>query len=197
MTTVPSSNLPEDESAFEQELRALYRAALLDETFQNQVVDSFHLLPAESQRMLHPREQALVQDIRLTNTTRAKLLDVMPLCQPASALACKPAKGWQRWLLPQWIMLPATLMAGLLLGSILPRFLLLPTLNNDLTRGQSQVSPSVPPASTPATGTMQQNPQQWLLNIAELLRQGKVAQARQELQAFELLYPGYQPPPSP
>ena len=43
------------------------------------------------------------------------------------------------------------------------------------------------------TDAIRQNPQQWLEAIAELLRQGKVAQARAELQAFELQHPNYQP----
>lgn len=184
-----------DDQAFEQELRALYRAALLDEDFQQQLASDLRSLPAGEQAGLQAAEQTLLRDATLSETARVRLLDTLPPCQAQPAISSQQA-WWQRWLPRPWLLLPATLLAGVLLGGLLPS-LWLPPASDDLTRGHSLPVAPVAPANTPVDASIRQNPQQWLLVIADLLRQGKVAQARQELQAFGLLYPNYQPPPSP
>lgn len=197
---------PEDK-AFDQELRALYQASLLDEDFQHQLADSLRALPEDAQSHLREPEKALLQDANLTSATHAKLLDAIPACAPPpkspespKSLSERFTAKWRHWFIPPMLALPTTLVMGLLLGLLLP-VLLQPDLPDDTIRGHSASDPKVASGieSTESeqgkiTDEIRQQQQQWLGLIAELLRQGKVAQAREELQMFELLHPDYQPP---
>ncbi len=208
MSTTNSSPFPPDDKAFDLELRALYRAALLDENFQQQVADSLCSLPQEVQQSLSESEQALLQNASLSQESRAKLLGIKPVCQSSPSLAERFAAGLRHWLLPPVLALPATLVMGLLLGLLLP-VLLQPAPQEDTLRGHPVPGSAAVVSGNESgesgkqaeqgkiTDAVRQQPQQWLVLIAELLQQGKVAQAREELQAFELLYPDYPPPPSP
>lgn len=206
MTT--ENQRPLDDDNFEQELAKLYRAALLDEKFQQQVRQDLQTLPASVQAELQPAEQVFVQEESLSAAAKARLLDMIPPCRQQQPAPVKPQPWWRKLLTANWassllpgpvFSIPAALMAGVLFGVLLPT--LLSDLNQPeyVTRGGDIDKSTVTRPEAQAgvqngiTDAIRQNPQQWLEAIAGLLRQGKVAQARAELQAFELQYPNYQP----
>lgn len=207
--TTETQRPQDDGDAFEQELAKLYRAALLDEQFQQQVQQDLQTLPASAQAELQPAEQVFVQEETLSAAAKARMLDMIPPCrQPTAAAPSKPLPWWRKLLTANWgssllpgpvFSIPAALMAGALFGVLLPT--LLSGLNQPeyVTRGgEAEKGVVTQPdeqagAQNGITDAIRLNPQQWLEAIAELLRQGKVAQARAELQAFELQHPNYQP----
>lgn len=194
-----NASRPEDDKAFDQELKALYKASLLDENFQQQVAENLRSLPTDIQSRLRTSEQAMLDEVSLTTERQAKLLAATPACQRSESLIKRLAAGLRQWLVPPALALPTTLVAGVLLGLFVPALLQtqLPddTFRGDPAPGSGEVvsgSESAKPGEI--TDAVRQQPQQWLVLITELLRQGKIAQAREELQAFELLHPDYQPP---
>ncbi|MEB4589451.1 hypothetical protein VSS37_00525 [Candidatus Thiothrix sp. Deng01] len=206
--TIDNQQPLEDDDAFGQELAKLYRTALLDEQFQQQVRQDLQALPTNVQADLLPAEQVFVQEETLSAAAKARMLDMVPPCRQPQAAPVKPQSWWRKLLAADWassllpgpaFSIPAALMAGVLFGVLLPT--LLPSLQQPeyVTRGGQVDKGIVTHPDTQAgeqngiTDEVRQNPQQWLAAIAELLRQGKVAQARAELQAFELQYPNYRP----
>ena len=196
------------DDTFDQELTSLYRAALLDEDFQQQVRQDLQTLPDAALADLKAVEQVFVQDESLSAAMKARLLDMVPPCSKRQSAPVKPQPWWRKLLSADWassllprpvFSIPAALMAGMLFGVLLPT--LLSSLNQPdyVTRGGETDKGAVTRphvrvgAQNGITDATRQNPQQWLEAIAELLRQGKVAQARAELQAFELQHPNYQP----
>lgn len=207
MTTETQRPL-DDDDAFEQELAKLYRAALLDEQFQQQVQQDLQTLPASAQAELQPAEQVFVREETLSAAAKVRMLEMIPPCSQRQPALAKPQPWWRKLLTANWassllpgpiFSIPAALMAGALFGVLLPT--LLSGLNQPeyVTRGGEVDKSAViqPDAQAGAqngiTDAIRQHPQQWLEAIAELLRQGKVAQARAELQVFELQHPNYQP----
>lgn len=206
--TTETQRPQDDDDAFEQELAKLYRAALLDEQFQQQVQQDLQTLPASAQAELQPAEQVFVQEEKLSAAAKARMLDMIPPCRPQQAVPAKPQPWWRKLLAADWassllpgpvFSIPAALMAGVLFGVLLPTLLSSLHQPEYVTRGGEVDKGAVtrPDAQVGAqngiTDAVRQHPQQWLEAIAELLRQGKVAQARAELQAFELQHPNYRP----
>lgn len=206
--TTETQRPQDDDDAFEQELAKLYRAALLDEQFQQQVQQDLQTLPASAQAELQPAQQVFVQEEKLSAAAKARMLDMIPPCRQQQPAPTKTQPWWRKLLTANWgssllpgpvFSIPAALMAGALFGVLLPT--LLSGLNQPeyVTRGGGTGKGVVTQPDEQAgaqngiTDAIRQNPQQWLEAIAELLRQGKVAQARAELQAFELQHPNYQP----
>lgn len=197
----------DDDAAFDQELAKLYRAALLDEAFQQQVKQDLQALSADAQAELQPAQQVFVQEEKLSVAAKARMLDMIPPCRQQQPAPTKTQPWWRQLLTGNWgssllpgpvFSIPAALMAGALFGVLLPT--LLSSLNQPeyVTRGEMGEGTVTRPeaqagAQNGITDAIRQNPQQWLEAIAELLRQGKVAQARAELQRFELQHPNYRP----
>lgn len=181
------------DEAFDQELARLYKAALLDEDFQHQVASDLRTLPEAAQAELHEPEQAFVRDETLSAAVKERLREIIPPCRQQPA---RQIPWWRRLLADNWssallpgplISIPAALMTGILFGVLLP-MLLAPQNHPQEAEMRG--------ASTHTSDTFEQarqDPQQWLEAIAVLLHQGKVEQAREELQAFALQYPNYQP----
>ena len=72
------SSLPEADKAFDQELKALYKASLLDENFQQQVAENLSSLSMDAQSRLRESEQVMLHDESLTTERKAKILDATP-----------------------------------------------------------------------------------------------------------------------
>ncbi|OQX00291.1 MAG: hypothetical protein BWK73_48885 [Thiothrix lacustris] len=209
MTTENSPPQHDDDAAFDQELTRLYRAALRDEPFQQQVSQDLQTLPVTAQAALKPAEQAFVREETLSAAAQTRLLDMIPPCKQSQPARTKPQPWWRKLLASDWgsallprpaFSIPAALMTGMLFGVLLPTFLAHLTQPEYVTRGGDADKPTQITRPEPQLGAqngitdaIRQNPQQWLEAIAELLRQGKMAQARAELQAFELQYPNYRP----
>ncbi|MEZ5450876.1 MAG: hypothetical protein R3E89_18560, partial [Thiolinea sp.] len=157
-------------------------------------------LPEEVQQQLRAGGQPLLEDEPLSERTQAGLLATLPRPRSEVSWRARLLAAGRRHLQVPVLALPATLMAGVLLGWLLP--VLLQPLP-EVWRGTSvpEVEPAVPPSVSSGrveiADAVRQQPRLWLEQIAGLLQQGRVAQAREELQAFELLYPDYTPPPSP
>lgn len=194
----------DDDKVFERELRRLYRSALCDEAFQQQLVKDFTLLSEAGKALLHPPERAFVQHETLSPAAKARLLEMLPACVPAPT---KPMTWLQRLGLskaakhktgvPTWSV-PAALMAGLMLGVMLPSIMAGLVTREAVMRGEALPSTDLPANSAPIEMTfspeIKQNPALWLNGIAELVRQGKVNAAVAELDEFKLRYPNYRAP---
>lgn len=206
-TTIPRP-LEGEEDDFDQELTGLYRTALLDEDFQQQVKQALQTLPDTSLADLNAPEQAFVQEESLSAATKARLLDMTPTCNQQAARTPQPVPWWRQLLAANWassilpgpaISIPGALVVGALFGALLPTLLTMLNQPDYVTRGdkpdQTAISQQTDQAVMPGgiTDAVRQNPQQWLAAIAELVRHGKVPQARTELQKFELQYLNYQP----
>lgn len=198
------NNTPADEAddkAFERKLGKLYRAALFDETFQQQMVQDFALLSDAGKSLLRQPERAFLQDDTLSATAKERLLDLLPPCLPAQT---KPTTWWQRLFgtkttarttgAPRWS-IPVAVMAGLVVGLMLPSFMALLVKRDDVMRGGEPTSTVSPTNPTPTEMTfspeVKQDPTRWLNGIADLVRQGKISAATAELDEFRLRYPNY------
>lgn len=203
------SHQDEDDKDFNQTLSDLYRAALLDENFQQQVGKDLHTLSAEARASLKTAEQAFLDDGSPSEEARVRLLDKMaaPASMPANAGVSQNKKSWwqkllggRTWgnsLLPRPVFsIPAAMMAGVVLGVLLPT--LLSSLMEPVhqTRGGTSKADTAQTGSSPAGSipdAVRQDPQQWLKVIGALVVQGRLAEARAEMDAFENEHPGYQP----
>ena len=198
------NNMPADEAddkAFERKLGKLYRAALFDETFQQQMVQDFALLSDAGKSLLRQPERAFLQDDTLSATAKERLLDLLPPCSPVQT---KPETWWQRLFgtkttvrttgAPRWS-IPVAVMAGLVVGLMLPSFMALLVKRDDVMRGGEPTSTVSPTNPTPTEMTfspeVKQDPTRWLNGIADLVRQGKISAATAELDDFRLRYPNY------
>ena len=101
MTTETQHPL-DDDDAFEQELAKLYRAALLDEQFQQQVQQDLQTLPASAQAELQPAEQVFVQEEKLSAAAKARMLEMIPPCRQQQSVIAKPLPWWRKLLTANW-----------------------------------------------------------------------------------------------
>lgn len=204
------SHQDEDDKDFDRKLSDLYRAALLDEHFQQQVSKDLQTLSAEARASLNTTEQAFVDDQSLSEAARARLLDTMAKRGKAPAkddLTQGKPSWWQKllgggkWgnpLLPGPVLgIPAAMMAGVLVGLLLPTLWVNLTEPTHQTRGGGsgpvEVQQTAPSPADNIPDAVRRDPQQWLNAIAELVRQGKVTEARAQLDAFDIEHPGYLP----
>jgi hypothetical protein len=192
---------------FDQELAALYREALWDEDFQQQVAATLrNNLSDAALTALDAHAQAFAQDECLPATFKAHLIEMMPQCQQVSKVAQTEMPWWRRWFRSDWgdiarlpgpvVSIPAALMARVLFGVLLPTLLTVITPNESVEQLRGgDATPAAVTEMANANGisdSVRQHRQAWLNAIAELLKQGKEVQASEELQRFR-----YNPPSEP
>jgi hypothetical protein len=183
----------EDDEDFDLTLQKLYRSALFDEKFQQQVAADLRALPPSAQAKLSAADRAFMEEVELPDELAKKLM--------AMSCGCKPKPWWKKLFsfnfdmgnfLSPVFSVPVSVMAGILLGVFL-----VPTM---LSQINSQLRPSLG-GDTPETvqhatlGAIDEktknDPQKWLSAIAELVQQGKTSEAQKQLQEFEMTHPGY------
>jgi hypothetical protein len=205
-----TSGQDEDDKDFEQALSSLYRAALLDEDFQQQVGKDLHTLPETARASLKPKEQVFVDGCKLSAEARARLQDRMVLTTEADrpVKPPKPAKAswwkrllgggsWERSFLPgPAFSIPAALSLGLMLGVLLPTLLSFMETPGFNGRGAvRQMDVQLPAGQEPGAAVSDEaraKRQLRLDAIAGLFREGKVTEGEAEVQAFRRDYPDYQ-----
>jgi hypothetical protein len=196
----------EEDKDFEQALSSLYRAALLDEDFQQQVGNDLHTLPEAARANLKPKEQAFVDGYTLSAEVRAKLQDRTAVTRAGERVRpvtipwwkkLRGSGGWKHSFLPgPAFSIPVALTLGLMLGVLLPTLLssmTAPAFNGRGAVGQMNVQPLAGQApGSELSDEERKNRQLRLDAIAELFRQGKVTEGEVEVQAFKRDYPDYQ-----
>ena len=190
-----------DDEQFEHMLKLLHRRALLNEDFQQQVVQDLRSLSPEAQAALHEPHQAFVRDESLSNAARERLLALLP----AAAQTAQPVnestklslwqRGWQALLGhgERGRLIPSLMIAGVVGVVCVPLLITYidPTPSETVRGGGSTdvVQPDQPMAVDEYGLTDQireEQPQQWLNVIAQLLEQGKINAAQQQWTEFAL-----------
>lgn len=193
-----NSNTPpstEDDEAFDLTLQKLYRSALFDEKFQQQVAADLRALPPQARAKLNAADRAFMEDADLPDALAKKLM--------VMTCGCKPKPWWKKlfsfnfdmgnFLSPAFSV-PVSLMAGILLGVFLiPR---LPQLINEQSAFLGGETPAKVQDATlgEITAETKLEPKKWLAAIADLVQQGKTSEAQAQLQEFEMRHPGYSVP---
>ncbi|SJM94486.1 hypothetical protein [Crenothrix polyspora] len=188
-----NSNTPpstEDDEAFDLTLQKLYRSALFDEKFQQQVAADLRALPPQARAKLNAADRAFMEDADLPDALAKKLM--------AMTCGCKPKPWWKKlfsfnfdmgnFLSPAFSV-PVSLMAGVLLGVLLPKFMQ-PNTSFESLGGDTPEAVQHATLGEIAKET-KDDPKQWLSAIADLVRQGKASEAQKQLQEFGMRYPGY------
>jgi hypothetical protein len=191
--THPSS---EDDEAFDHTLQKLYRSALFDEKFQQQVAADLRSLTPQAQAKLKTADWAFMEDAELPDALAKKLMAISCGCP-------KPKPWWKKlfsfdfgvgnFLSPAFSV-PVSLMAGILLG-----IFLLPKLMQQFNTQFDPLGGNTPATVQEVTlgeitEATKREPQKWLTAIADLVRQGKTSEAQAQLQEFEMRHPGHSVP---
>ncbi|EIJ34411.1 hypothetical protein [Thiothrix nivea] len=196
----PDTPVGDDDPADARRLAALYRAALLDEDFQQQVRRDIQALPPVSDTV-SVSETAFVEDGPLPEGLRGRLR-AMQEGAPAvkRCVAALPwwkqlwrSEGWSRLSLPApGFTLPAAVAMGLLFGGVLVPLLRQGSPETPVLRGSgsdSAVTAAGADNACAITGVERADPAQWWAAIQRCEQQ-----SAKEKQALRKQFPNYQLP---